>query len=120
MAYDQGLADRIRGIIDHRPGFSERKMFGGICFMLNGNMCCGVLKTDLIVKLSEQDAGSRLKNPHVRLFDFSGKPMKSMLYVSPAGCDSDATLHNWVEAACAFALQKAPKKSKTKKKTKTG
>jgi TfoX/Sxy family transcriptional regulator of competence genes len=103
MAYDRGLAERVRVILQPRSGFSERQMFGGICFMINGNMCCGVVKTDLMLRLSPEAAAHALKQPHVRSMDFTGKPMKSMIYVDAHGADADEALHEWVEAAYSFA-----------------
>jgi TfoX/Sxy family transcriptional regulator of competence genes len=116
MAYDHGLADRVRSILGRRPGFSEKNMFGGVCFMINGNMCCGIVKTDLMVRLAEEQATSGLKEPHTRLMDFSGKPMKSMLYVTAQGCDSDRALERWVESAYTFAARLPPKKEKPAKR----
>jgi hypothetical protein len=81
MAYDRGLADRVRSILERRAGFSERQMFGGIAFMINGHMCCGVMKTDLMLRLAPEAVVSGLRRPHTRLMDFSGKPMKSMMLV---------------------------------------
>ena len=119
MAYDLGLAERVRSLLERRGGFSERKMFGGICYMVNGHMCCGVLKTDLILKLSLEEATRALGSPHVRPMDFTGKPMKSMVYVSPLGTDKDEDLHRWVECAYQFARtlptdeKSAPKRTRT-------
>jgi hypothetical protein len=112
MAYDRGLADRVRSILERRAGFSEREMFGGIAFMINGHMCCGVVKTDLMLRLTPEAVTGALRLPHTRPMDFSGKPMKSMMFVGPAGSDSDEALHEWVDSALAFVLTLAPKKSR--------
>jgi hypothetical protein len=103
MAYDLHLADRVRTILRAQKGLSERAMFGGVAFMINGHMCCGVTKTDLVVRLAPEDVVAALKRHHVRPMDFTGKPMKSMIFVAPPGSDSDADLDAWVEAAVAFA-----------------
>ncbi len=87
-------------------------MFGGIAFMINGHMCCGVVKTDLMVRLTPEAVTDALRLPHTRPMDFSGKPMKSMMFVSAAGSDSDEALHEWVESAFAFVLTLPPKKSR--------
>ena len=85
VAYDERLADRVRELVGGREGFSERKMFGGIAFMLHGNMCCGVMEEELIVRLGDEAGPAALAEPHVREFDFTGRPMKSTVLVEPAG-----------------------------------
>lgn len=109
MAFDEGLADRARRQLAGRPGFSERRMFGGVAFMINGHMCCGVVKTDLMVRLAEADAANARQEPHTRPMDFTGKPMKSMVYVEPAGTDAENDLERWVLRAEAFARTLPPK-----------
>ena len=109
MAFDEGLADRVRMVVSRNRGISERKMFGGLAFMMNGNMFCGVLKSDLMLRLGPVASVAALKQPHTRLMDFSGKPMKSMIYVDAAGVDSDTDLQRWVEACLAF-VQTLPTK----------
>jgi TfoX/Sxy family transcriptional regulator of competence genes len=103
MAYDVHLADRIRAIMNTAGEFSEKKMFGGLAFMVNGRMCCGVLKTDLVLRLTPERAAASLCQPHTRPMDFTGKPMKSMIYVSETGTDSDKALAAWVESAVRLA-----------------
>lgn len=103
MAYDAHLADRIRSILNGTAEFSEKKMFGGVTFMVNDQMCCGVLKNDLVLRLTEEQAAAALHQPHTRIMDFSGKPMKSMIYVSPPGTDSDEALAAWVHSAVTVA-----------------
>jgi TfoX/Sxy family transcriptional regulator of competence genes len=99
MAYDLGLADRIRMVLGRLGEFSERKMFGGLCFLVNGRMCCGIVKSDLMLRLTPEIAAAALRQPHTRPMDFTGKPMKSMIYVDPAGIDSDSSLERWVRSA---------------------
>ena len=103
MAYDVHLADRIRSILQSAGEFSEKKMFGGLAFMINGHMCCGVLKTDLVLRLTPEEAAAILRQPHTRPMDFTGKPMKSMIYVSATGTDSDEALAAWVKFAVRLA-----------------
>src|SRR5258708_36368521 len=91
MAYDLGLADRIRVVLGHLGDFSERKMFGGLCFLVSGRMCCGIVKSDLMLRLTPETAAAALREPHTRPMDFTGKPMKSMIYVEAAGIDSDSS-----------------------------
>src|SRR5215471_11619796 len=86
-------------------------MFGGLAFMVNGHMCCGVLKTDLVLRLTSEEAAASLRQPHTRPMDFTGKPMKSMIYVSATGTDSDKALAAWVESAVRLARCVAEKKN---------
>ena len=111
MAYDVHLADRIRSILQSAGEFSEKKMFGGIAFMVNGHMCCGVLKTDLVLRLTPEEAAASLGRPHTRPMDFTGRPLKSMIYVSAIGTDSDQALEAWVESAVRLARNAPEKKS---------
>ena len=76
MAYDEKLAARVRGALAGRGGVEEKKMFGGLTFMLRGKMCCGVLKGDLVLRVGPDRAAGALKSPHARPFDFTGRPMK--------------------------------------------
>jgi TfoX/Sxy family transcriptional regulator of competence genes len=99
MAYDLGLADRIRVVLGRSRDFSERKMFGGLCFLVNGHMCCGIVKSDLMLRLTPETAMAALREPHTRPMDFTGKPIKSMIYVDAAGINSDPSLERWVRMA---------------------
>ena len=103
MAYDEALADRIRELLSARREVSERKMFGGIVFMVAGNMACGVLGKDLIVRLGDEEAEKALGEEGVRPFDFTGRPMKTTVYVSPERTADDAGLAEWVEAGAGYA-----------------
>jgi TfoX/Sxy family transcriptional regulator of competence genes len=109
MAYDEVLAERMRGNLDSRKGVIEKKMFGGIGFLVNGNMACGVNKQDLIVRLSDADFMQALKQPHVRAFDMGGRPIKGWIMISPEGCASDKVLLSWIEKGIAFAKSLPPK-----------
>ena len=99
MAYDLGLADRIRVVLGRLGDFSERKMFGGICFLVNGHMCCGIVKSDLMLRLTPETATAALRERHTKPMDFTGRPMKSMIYVEAAGIDLDSSLEKWVRSA---------------------
>jgi TfoX/Sxy family transcriptional regulator of competence genes len=109
MANDEALADRVRSVLAPREGLSEREMFGGIAFMLSGNMAVGIIGEDLLVRLGEVDAERALQEPHVRPMDFTGKPMKTTVYVDPNGTENDADLASWVDAGADFALSLPPK-----------
>ncbi len=103
MPYDEGLAERIRDIFDGDDDVTEKKMFGGLTFMVNGNMCCGLNKEDLMLRLGAEEATEALKDPHARDMDFTGKPLKGFVYVNADGYAEDADLEAWVERAAKFA-----------------
>ncbi len=103
MAYDEALADRVRSALAGRANLTERKMFGGIAFMLNGNMAAGVAKDDLIVRLDPEEHESALDEPGARMFDMTGRPMTGWLLVGREGTASDDSLTAWVERGAAFA-----------------
>lgn len=111
MAYDERLADRIRDALASEDGVTERKMFGGIAFMVNGNMTCGVVRDDLMLRIGADAADEALDRPHVRPMDFTGRPMTGMVYVEPDGVRGVA-LENWVGKAVAFARSLPPKQPK--------
>ena len=103
MAYDEDLAERVRGVLAARSELSERKMFGGIAFMVAGNMACGVLGEELIVRLGDEEGEKALAEDGVRPFDFTGKPMKGIVFVSPERTADDAGLAEWVDAGADYA-----------------
>jgi hypothetical protein len=103
MAYDEALAERVREIVSLRSGLSERKMFGGIAFMLSGNMACGVLGEELIVRLGPEEGERALGEPHTRAFDFTGRPMRGFVVVGPEGIADAEELAGWVDAGADFA-----------------
>jgi hypothetical protein len=103
MAFDEKLADRIRKRLGKRAGLSEKQMFGGIAFLLHGNMCCGVHKNELIVRLAPEETDKALKRPGARLFDLTGRPMKGWILVKPNGLATTAALGRWVGIAVQYA-----------------
>ncbi len=109
MAFDEKLAERIRRSLGKRKGLAEKKMFGGIAFLVNGNMCCGVHRTEMIVRLAPEATDQALTERHTRLFDLTGRPMKGWLLVAPAGLKTDATLAKWVAVAAKYAGSLPPK-----------
>jgi TfoX/Sxy family transcriptional regulator of competence genes len=109
MAFDEALADRVRGVLSSCADATERKMFGGIAFMLGGNMAVGVIGDDLMVRLGPTDAEKALKAPNTRPMDFTGRPMKGMIFVESAGVEADEDLAAWVEAGADFAASLPPK-----------
>ena len=109
MAYDERLAGRIEALVGERPGFRWRSMFGGMGFLLNGNMCVGVWKDELIVRLSAEDADAALREDGVRVFDITGRPMTAWVLVAPRACETDEQLSGWLERAIAFVSLLPPK-----------
>jgi TfoX/Sxy family transcriptional regulator of competence genes len=109
MAYDELLADRIRDVLSSTAGVTERKMFGGLAFSIAGNMACGIVGPDLMLRLGEEGADSALDEPHVRPMDFTGRPMASMVYVAAAGIATRDALATWVGRGVAFAASLPPK-----------
>ena len=109
MPYDEGLAERVRELLEERPDLTERKMFGGIGFMLGGNMCCGVLGDELVVRLAAEDGEAALAEPHVRPFDFTGRPMKGFVLVGPAATETEDGHDAWVARAEAVVSSRPPK-----------
>jgi len=107
MPYDQELDDRLNAAIAGW-GTTRKKLFGGTCDLLNGNMLCGVYKDNLILRLGPEQAERALTRPHVKLFDISGKPMKGWIMVGKAGV-SDADLRQWLAEARRFVETLPPK-----------
>lgn len=102
MAFDENLAGRIRNALARKKGVEEKRMFGGIVFMLHGNMLVGVWKDSLIVRLGDEQAEEALLEPHVRPFDITGKPMKRWAMVVPEGVQDDDQLKDWIRRAVKF------------------
>ncbi|MBK8900674.1 MAG: TfoX/Sxy family protein [Anaerolineaceae bacterium] len=110
MAYDEGMAQRIRDILEPEyPNLVEKKMFGGIAFMLQGNFACGLTKEDFVVRVGKEYDTEALAQPHTRPMDFTGKPMAGWVYVSEAGLESDEELARWVRQGVNYALSLPPK-----------
>ena len=103
MAYDERLADRIRRALHDRDDIQEKKMFGGITFMVAGRMACGVVHDDLMVRVGPDGYEAALAEPHTRPMDFTGRPMRGMVYVEPAATRSDSDLARWVDRAANVA-----------------
>ena len=99
---DEALIGRIRPFMKRRKGYSEQKMFGGLCFMINGNMCVGPWKGSLIVRLAKEDHEVTQSMPHVKPMDITGKIIKGWARVEPAGIQSDDELKSWIDAAIKF------------------
>ena len=109
MALDEDLVDRVRRALATHEVVDERRMFGGIAFLLNGNMCCGVHRTEMIVRLAPEATDQAFTDRHTRLFDLTGRPMKGWVLVDPAGLKTDAKLGKWVAVAAKYAGSLPPK-----------
>jgi TfoX/Sxy family transcriptional regulator of competence genes len=113
MAFDEALADRVRDLLAGQP-VEEKKMFGGLCFLVGGHLAVGVLKKDLVVKVPAEEHDKFAARSGARPFDFTGKPMAGILYVDGAVLDSDAALRKWVEVGVETARAKPAKTAKRK------
>jgi TfoX/Sxy family transcriptional regulator of competence genes len=109
MAYNGKLADRIRKVLAGQQGLSERKMFGGIAFMLRGKMCCGVVKDDLVVRVGPKLYEEALAEAHARPMDFTGRPLRGFVFIAPAGYKTDQALVKWVRRTVKYARSLPPK-----------
>lgn len=109
MAYDEGLAQRIRDMLGEQPGLVEKKMFGGVGFLLFGNMAGGVHKDALIVRVGPERYDEAMKRPHTRPFDMTGRPMKGWVMLAANGYEADDDLSSWVQQGIEFALSLPPK-----------
>lgn len=103
MAYDESLAERVRTALEDEPEVTERKMFGGLAFMLGGNMCCGIIGNELMVRVGPDAYDDALALPHAREMDFTGRPMRGIVYVAAPGIATDPDLDAWVARGVAFA-----------------
>jgi TfoX/Sxy family transcriptional regulator of competence genes len=109
MAYDEKLATRIREVLAAREGVQEKKMFGGIAFLLYGNMACGVNGPDMIVRIAPEETDDALAEPGVRLFDMSGRPMKGWIMVAPGATTNAMDLRRWIDRGTGYAASLPPK-----------
>lgn len=104
MPFSESLAARTRDTLARERNITEKKMFGGLCFLLNGKLLVGVFEDSLLVRLGPVGAKKALVKSHVREMDFSGRPMKGWVIVEPDGIDSDVQLREWVKRASEFVL----------------
>ena len=102
MAFNEGLAERIRQGLARRKGIEEKKMFGGVGFLLNGNLLVGIWKDSLCVRLGPEQAEKALPEPHVKEFDITGRPMRNWVLVGPEGIQNDEQLSAWIGRAVKF------------------
>jgi TfoX/Sxy family transcriptional regulator of competence genes len=106
MPYDEELAARVRQVLRRRTDITERKMFGGLAFLRHGKMCCGIVGQDLMVRVVEEDMPLALRRAHVRPMDFTGRPLRGFVYVSPRGLATEGSLREWIRKGLAFVMQR--------------
>ena len=104
MAYSESVALRVRQVLGRRHDIVDKKMFGGVGFLLNGNMCVGIWKNSLIVRIDPESYEDALKEECVRKFDITGRPMKGWILVEPDGIESDDQLRKWIEQSLDFVV----------------
>jgi TfoX/Sxy family transcriptional regulator of competence genes len=102
MAYDESIAERVRAVLAARADVIERKMFGGLAFLVRGHMCCGVLGSELVVRVGSENYFAALQEPHARKMDFTGRALKGLVYVGQSGTRSDWNLRRWVNRGLEF------------------
>ena len=109
MAYDPGMAERIRNLLADQPGVTEKKMFGGVAFMVDGNMACGVANDEMMLRVGVDGFDELVAQPGVRPFDMTGRPMKGWVLVSHDVIEEDDDLEAWMMRGVAFARSLPPK-----------
>ena len=109
MAYDEALADRLRALLAGRTAVREQKMFGGLCFMVRGNMACGLIGDEIIVRVGKENLDDALSQPHARPFDMTGRRMRSFVNVAAEGIATDDGLATWAGKGVAYAEGLPPK-----------
>ena len=109
MPYDEGLAQRIRELLEDDARISEKRMFGGVAFMANGSMAAGIIRDELMVRVGADAHAAAVALPHARMMDFTGRPMRGFVQVAPAGFDDDADLRAWLARGIAYAVAQKKK-----------
>jgi TfoX/Sxy family transcriptional regulator of competence genes len=102
VAFDEKLAGRVRALLNGKQGLAEKRMFGGVAFLLRGKMCCGVLNKDLVARVGVEGYRKALQRPHVRPMNFTGRAIKGFVYVSPEGTRTKRGLQRWLDHCVAF------------------
>ncbi len=120
MAYDEQLANRIRQAFDTRNDITERKMFGGLAFLYRGRMCCGIVGRDLMARVPDDEVDAVMRWRHVRPMDFTGRPLRGFVYVSPPGFRTASALRRWLSYGQRVAEAKATGSTKRRQSRKTG
>ncbi|MGH9718915.1 MAG: TfoX/Sxy family protein [Bryobacteraceae bacterium] len=114
MPYDEQLAERVRKALVGTRGLAERKMFGGLCFLLGGHMCCGIVGRRLVARVGPEVYDQVLRRAHVRPMDFTGKPLRGFVFVMPSGLEDHRSLESWVGEGVRYACS-SPKKRQARR-----
>ena len=109
VTFNERTANQIRRVICNTPGLSERSLFSGVAFMLQGNMCCGVIEDNLVVRVGMETYDATLREPYTRPMDFTGRPLPGFVYVERAGFASEASLREWIDRGVRFVRTLPPK-----------
>ena len=109
MPFDQALAERVRALLQGAHALNEKRMFGGLAFMVNGHMCCGIVGEDFVVRTGPDEYQAALSQAHARPMDFTGRPMRGFVYVGPEGYRSTRDLKAWIQRGLHFILSLPPK-----------
>ena len=109
MPFNERLAQRVRDILVAEHSAKEKRMFGGLAFMVNGHMCCGVVNKNLVLRVGADEYKRALSRPHARVMDFTGRAMTGFVYIDPRGCGTTASLRDWIQLSLKFVLSLPPK-----------
>jgi TfoX/Sxy family transcriptional regulator of competence genes len=109
MAFNELIAERVRNVLAEEHPITEKRMFGGLAFMVDGHMCCGIVGEELVVRVGAEAHQESLSLPHARTMDFTGRPMKGFVYVGPAGYNTKPALRKWIRRGLRFVRQLPPK-----------
>ncbi len=109
MAYDEELARRVRSALEHQPDLAERPLFGGLAFLVRGNLCCGVVGRELMVRVGPRGYDEALRERYARPMDFTRRPLRGLVYVEGPGIAGDAALRGWVDRGARYAASLPPK-----------
>ncbi|MEM6993000.1 MAG: TfoX/Sxy family protein [Myxococcota bacterium] len=110
MPYEETVAARVRELMQDEPDWLEKKMFGGLCFMVAGHMCCGIVGEELMVRVGPEGHADALAQKHARPMDFTGRPLKGMVYVATPGFATKPALRKWVSRGLTFVRSLPPKR----------
>jgi TfoX/Sxy family transcriptional regulator of competence genes len=117
VSYDETTAERVRRLLSWRSDVVEKRMFGGLCFMVNGSMCCGLTNAALMVRVGPDRHDEVLAEPHARPMDFTGRPLAGIVYVDPKGYESDEALAGWIQRGVDFTSALMAKRSNRPRRT---
>ena len=109
MTFSERTASHIRRVMKNTPGLSERPLYSGVAFMVQGNMCCGVIDDHLVVRISPDAYDATLREPHTRPMDFTGRPLPGFVYVDRAGFANHASLKQWIDRSVSFVRTLPPR-----------